>query len=422
MIFSFPTLSKEDKSLFGVIFIALCLRILWAIVVPVIPVSDGHAYDILALNLANGYGYGFRSHLGELGLPSWPVGVSFIYSIFYRLFGHTYTPIVIFNLFLAGVTIAMAMHLAAKWFGQQVALLTGLLLALWPGQIQFTTVLASELIVNALVLLAMVIWFKDQTPSWSRSCLMAIVFAIASYVRVTSLLIPLLLLFFRWVDTHKVVNTLKEGLLIYAVMALLIAPWSIRNTLISGQFVLLSTNGGLNLWLGNNPDPSSKGFPAPVKQMNPAQRDNYLKKIAIAYIKEEPLLFIKRMMSKVYNTYNRETIGVHWNMEGLILHYGTQSLLPLKIVSQVFWLSVLGLAIIGIVLLSKQKGWTMMVHLVMIMWGYFTLVHAIFISGDRFHFYSVPMISMLSALALAHVFELFKTHQRTRSHQPSRSG
>ena len=47
-----------------------------------------------------------------------------------------------------------------------------------------------------------------------------------------------------------------------AAIAATIAPWSIRNNAVFGEFVLLSTNGGPNLWMGNNPD--STGFYMPL--------------------------------------------------------------------------------------------------------------------------------------------------------------
>ena len=398
--------------------IALLLRIVWAVAVPVVPLSDSHAYDTFAQNIANGYGYGWTS----TSLTAyWPVGTSFVYTLFYRVFGHTYLPIVVFNLLLALLIIGVSMHLAKIWFGHRIALLTGLLLALWPSQIQFTTVLASELLFTALVLVVVMVWFNERNNLWSRAILVGIVLAAASYVRPTALLIPLLLLFFRWVSTREILKTLNAILIVFVLMALLIAPWSIRNTQLYGQFVLISTNGGANLWMGNNPNSKGEYMKIPtteeLAEMNMAQRDKYLGAVAIAYIKEKPLEFVIRTLKKLVYLHDHETIGVHWNKRGLVARYGSEVLLPLKAISQIYWLLVLGLALIGIILLGKQHGWRVMIaHPTVVVWGYFTSVHAVIIVSDRMHFYSIPMIAILAALTLTNRLDWLDTRRRLKRH------
>ena len=397
---------------FWILFIALSLRILWAIAaVPIVPVSDCNAYDTFAQNLANGYGYGWVR--GEL-TAHWPPGTSFVYSIFYRLFGHTYVPIIILNLVLGITIIWGSMRLAERWFNQQVAWLTGLILTLWPVTIQFTTVLSSELLFTALLLIALVIWLNESTPIWLRALLVGLVLAAACYVRSATLFIPLLLLLFRWVNTREILRSIAAIIVVFMVISLLIAPWSIRNTRLYDQFVLISTNTGVALWIGNNPEMVDGGHmevPPELEEkmvgMNLAQRSTYLKALAIDYIKQEPLKFVTRSFKKLFRLHMRDTIGVAWNEKGLVYRYGTGVLLPLKIVSEGYWLVMLGLALMGIILLGKQQGWlTMIVHPVVVIWGYFAFGHAVTEISDRYHFYSIPMIAILAAFVIAYILKI----------------
>ncbi|MEQ9370572.1 MAG: glycosyltransferase family 39 protein [Coleofasciculus chthonoplastes F3-SA18-01] len=404
-------LSKNHQPDLGIILIALGLRILWAIAVPVIPVSDSNAYDTFALNLATGQGYGWKS-----GDPTayWPPGTSFVYALFYWLFGHSYLPIIVFNLLLTAVIIWVSMRLAETWFNRRIAIVTGIILALWPSQIQFTTVLASELLFTALVLVGLWLWFNERFTLRSRALGVAVVLAAASYVRPTALLIPILLLFVRAVRTREIFKNLTATLVMFVVMALLIAPWSIRNTQVFGQFTTISTNSGANLWMGNNPKSTGGYMPLPpdVKEMNEAQRDDYLKSVAVAHIKEKPFLFIRRSLVRLVQTHARESIGVAWNEKGLVKRYGTGVLLPLKIINQLYWLAALGLGLIGIVLLGKQQGWVMMIsHPTVLLWGYFAAVHAVIVAQDRYHFPSIPMIAILAALTLV---SLLKVRQKSQ--------
>jgi hypothetical protein len=192
-------------------------------------------------------------------------------------------------------------------------------------------------------------------------------------------------------------------------MAIIIAPWSYRNTQLFGQFTLLSTNNGAVLWMGNNPKSKGGYMPLPeeTKGMNESQRNQYLKSLAKEYIKEEPLVFIQRCIIRLIDTHSRESIGVAWNKKGLISRYGSSILLPLKIISQLYWLLALGLSLIGIIILGKQHGWlNVIIHPTVVIWVYLAGVHVVIISNDRYHFASIPMIAILAALALEYGLDL----------------
>lgn len=385
--------------------IGLAVRLLWAIAVPVVPVSDSHAYDLFARNLATCQTYGWECHQ-----PSayWPVGTSFVYAVLYRLFGQTYSSIVVLNLLLAIVTIWSSMLLAEQWFGRRVAALTGLIFALLPSQIEFTTVLASEQLFTALSLLAVLLWTQERLSLWWRAAIVGAVLAATCYVRPTALLIPMLLLFLRFVSTREIRRSLVATGLMLAVMGLLIAPWSLRNVQVFGQFVLISTNGGTNLWMGNNPTSTGTymDLPRETDQMNEAERDKYLKAIAVAYIKEQPVLFVRRSVQRIIDTYSRESIGVVWNEPGLTRRYGNRILMPLKLLNQLAWLPLLLLGIAGIGLLIAQRGWWMtLTHPTVLLWGYFTAVHAVIVAQDRYHFPAIPLIATLAAVAIVALLE-----------------
>jgi 4-amino-4-deoxy-L-arabinose transferase-like glycosyltransferase len=394
--------SLARQNYYGWLIVAtLLLRIAWAFLVPVVPISDSHAYDVFAQNIAQGNGYGWRQ-----GEPTayWPVGTSLIYAILYFIFGHHYLPIVILNLVLSGFIVWACMYLAETWFDRKAAIATGLLFALLPSQIQFTTVLASELIFNALVLLALVFWFNFRLMLWQKAIFAGIALAAASYVRPTAMLLVILLLFIHWLQQRQPLLTLKAGVIMVTLLILLIAPWSIRNTTVFGQFVTISTNGGANLWMGNNPN-STGGYmelPEAVAGMNEAVRDTYLKQQAIAYIKEAPGVFVINTGRRLFDTYSRQTIGIAWNEAGLTARYGAWILAPLKLWNQLFWMGTLGLGVVGAGCLVRSQGWFAAgTHTTIVLWAYFTAIHAFIVSQDRYNFPSVPMIVILGGFAIA---------------------
>ncbi len=301
------------RSFAVILIVAVVLRVAWAVAVPVIPISDGHAYDTFAQNLASGDGYGW-----EAGIPGayWPVGLSFVYSLFYRVFGHTYTPIVIFNIIVGVLTIVLTIEFTRRQFGPPAALLAGGLMAAWPSQIEYVTVLASELPFTCLVVGAILLWTLGNVNLWARAVLVGVLLAAASYIRPTAILLPFAFAFGHALRKKQLLKPVAAVCVIIAVMALLIAPWTARNMRAFGRFVLISTNGGVTLWMGNNPLAPLQRIEGPlpgVQGMSEVEREVHLKEEAIVYIKKHPVKFVVRSARKLVLLHSRETISVHFS-------------------------------------------------------------------------------------------------------------
>jgi len=391
----------------------LLVRILWVIAVPVQPVSDGVAYDTFARSVAAGDGYGW-----EPGQPGayWPPGTAFVYAALYAIFGTNYTPIVLLNLLLYLILSGTTMALAARWFTRRVSLLAGMLLACWPLHVQFTTVLASELLFSTAIAAGWWLWSNEAIALRLRALLLGGVLGGAIYVRTTGLLLPALFACSRGVRTREVFHSGVAALLATIIALGLVAPWSYRNYQAFGEFVLVSTNSGPVFWMGNNPESTGSymALPPEVEGMSETERSEFLKTIALEHVRERPLLFAWRSVVRLVKTHARETIGVAWNSAALEERYGSGSLLWFKVASQLYWLPVLGFAIAGALRLGRLTGWlAMATHPTVLTWGYFAGVHALVIAQDRYHFPSTPWIAVLAAYAIAGMLG------RDRNQQPS---
>lgn len=384
-----------------ILLVAAVLRLGWAALIPVIPVSDSHAYDTFAQNIVAGHGYGWKA-----GEPSaiWPVGTSAVYAAIYSLFGHSYAGIVALNIAVGVATTWLIALLTCRWFGQTAALVAAALYACWPSQIQFTTVLASELLYNFVCLLCLAVWYSRI--SWpTRSGLSGVLFAAASYFRTPALLLPALLSARDIaVDRSRIVSRIAGLAIVIAVMAILIAPWSIRNTRAFGEFVVMSNNSGINLWMGNNLSDSIRYMALPdeeLRGMNEAQKDSYLKREALDYIRAEPAAFVWRTIRKLVDLHSRETIGVHWNMQGIERNLGSGAIVPLKWLATSYWWFVLMLGVLGAVALVKSAGpWLALLHPFVLLWIYYALMTAVVVSQDRYHFPSIPSIAALGGVGV----------------------
>ncbi len=370
----------------AVMALALVVRLVWAVVVPMSPLSDCAIYDGAAQRLARGLPYTIDA---ASSTPSahWPVGTSFMYSLVYRVFdpgAWGYRPVVALNLVVSMAVVWLSMAVARKGFGARAGTVTGVLMALWPMHIEYTTIIGSEPVFTALMLGGILLWPNSakksglesgesgssaarQCPAISRiPCLLAsgLCLAAATYVRPTSLLFPGILAGIDVLRTRRLLMPIGRGAIVGAVVIAALLPWSFRNQRVFHQFVLVSTNTGTNMWMGNNPDTTGY-YQAPPQMddsLNEAQKDKELGRIGKEYIRKDLVGFVKRSVVKAIRLHDRETIGVAWNQKGLErvssafepkAGSGTKGL---KAVSSGYWYLMLLLGAAGGVILARRDG------------------------------------------------------------------
>jgi len=392
-----------------VLTVALVLRVIWGLAIPVIPLSDSHAYDVFAQNVALGYGYGWTpGHLTAY----WPPGTSAIYALCFKVFGHQYMPIVLLQAVVGVGIVALSIALARRWFSDATAITTGWLVSCWPLLIQYTTILASELFFVFFFLLAF--WFASMPGRTllGRGALGGLALAAASYVRPIALVMAPLLYLENLFNNRQRFAAGQACVVTVLVMSVCILPWTIRNWSVFHRFVVVSTNGGTNLWMGNNPESTGRYMSEPKLDIsNEVDRDRYLGRLAIQYIVQHPVTFLVRMTKKAFGLYDRQSIGVVWNEEGIVKRLGRGFVLPLKLGSSVYWWLVLAAGIYGIFMFAIRFGLRKLVlsppfaTLV-----YFTLVYSVTVTGDRYGVSSIPFVAMFSAYAWGHMrTEFLKT-------------
>jgi 4-amino-4-deoxy-L-arabinose transferase-like glycosyltransferase len=397
-----PVLPPGWRGPYGaVILIALVVRAIWGSIVPVVPVSDCNLYDLFARNLASGFGYCFVPGQPTIYLP---VGAPFLFSLCYRVFGIHYAPIVILNILLGVGSVALTMALARRWFGPSVAFFAGLLLALWPSQVEFSTALATETPFIFFMLAGCYAFLSDRLPWFPLAVLSGLLFAAATYVRPLALPLPILLLIPSLFTDRRPVRPVLRTLVVMLVMGSCMVPWALRNKRVSGAFIF-SGHGGVNLFLGNSPgwQEYAKHIPHYVWNLSELDRDRTFKKLAYQYIKEYPLDFVGRTLLKLVKFHERESIGVRWNFPGLEQRFSPGVILGLKIFNNVYWWAALLLGLGGIIRLVRLRGpLHALIHPTVLIWCYFAAVHALTVTMDRYHFPVIPCIAILGSLCLSH--------------------
>jgi 4-amino-4-deoxy-L-arabinose transferase-like glycosyltransferase len=388
----------------SVLIVAIMLRVIWAWLVPVVPISDSFLYDAFAQSIANGNGYAFPN--GDITVY-WPVGTSAIYALIYKIFGISYVPIAIFNIVIGVAIVWLSYSIAQRYVQENVALIAAFLVAIWPILIEFTTILASELIFIFLILSALYVWGCKQSSPILRAITWGALICAATYVRPTALPIIALLPILDWL-VNKDWRAAIQSLMIAAITAtLLFSPWVYRNQQIFGEFVLVSANGGANLWMGNNPN-SNGGYTdltdLPFK--NEVARDNYFKKEAIDFIVHNPLSYAQLALKRVLITYKAETIGIVWNGY-LEKRFSKPILMGMKLVSSIFWWLILAFASIGVYKLLKQRQLKLF-NVLFVLAAFFFVFPILTVAQDRYHLPINPFLAIFAAYALQDLLAKYK--------------
>ncbi len=384
--------------------LALALRVLWALLLPVDPVSDAAAYHVFATNIAVHGVYGFTP---DSPGAYWAVGPAAIYAAGYLLFGVGAPLAVILPNLISSLVAVVALHdLGRRWFGPAEGRIAALLFACWPMGIQFTTVLASELHFIALSLVGLAAWDRRGLSvtgmAWVAGAGAA--FALATYVRPIALLLPAALALAAILRApRRELPAILQAVLATLIIFALVSPWSARNERVLGERAFVSTNFWPNFWMGNHAGTDGEYMPLPPDApRDEIARAAHMRDLALQDLRADPGGFVWRTLWKAVRLHERETIGVGWNEAGIVALGGTAAVTGLKLLSTAYWYGLLAAGLAGVVVLARRhSAWQALVSVPVWLWLYYTAIHAIIVIGDRYHMPAVPMIVLLAAAALA---------------------
>ena len=197
-----------------------------------------------------------------------PPGYPYFLSLVYRVAGPNYVAARVAQMALGMLSVLLAYGLARRLFGARTALLTAAFMALYWAFVYFEGELqAPVLLVFLGLLVAHTLCWWVQRLTWNRALLCGLAIGVFSLVRVNLLLfVPVVLVWAWWVaGRHQARRAYLTGALaLLAGVVATIAPATIRNYVVAHEFVLISANGGINLYAGNNEQSDGVSAKLPV--------------------------------------------------------------------------------------------------------------------------------------------------------------
>jgi Tfp pilus assembly protein PilF len=169
---------------------------------------------------------------------------------FRAIVGENFFALYLLQHLLSIATAGLLALIARRSAGDVAGLGTAVLAMLYHPAIFFASAPLSETI--AILFLAAALWFAGKTERAERTRLIAGLFAGASALaRPNLLLVPVV-----WAGERLAARRFREAALVFAGVAAIVLPVTLRNLAASGHPVLISSNGGLALYHGNGPGAS----------------------------------------------------------------------------------------------------------------------------------------------------------------------
>ena len=162
-----------------------------------------------------------------------------------------------FNIFLGSLTCLLIWHLGCRLFNPVVGITAAIAAAVYGPFIFFDGEVLPATLGTFLDLAGLILLLRCLERPTARGFLVAgIVFGLASLTIATVLTFVVTAAIFIWVMSERqhtsVVARLREPGVFLLGVVLVISPVTLRNIVISGDTVLISSNAGVNFYVGNN--------------------------------------------------------------------------------------------------------------------------------------------------------------------------
>ncbi|MBU0517636.1 glycosyltransferase family 39 protein [bacterium] len=232
-----------------IVLIALLLRLLHLFSVAHAPFFDtpyldAGAFDQKALLFAEGQPFDDRAYFQA------PFYIYFLGTI-YKLFGHSYWAATLIQVLLSTATVWLTYLLAKRLYNRSTALLAALILAFYGPLIHYSSqLLITTLFVFWVALFLLLLDKAREQQKFRDYLLLGVIFGLAAITRPNILIFaPIALLYLLLRSRDKI----KRAVLFLAGALLIILPVTIRNYIVEKDLVLISSQAGVNFYMGNNP-------------------------------------------------------------------------------------------------------------------------------------------------------------------------
>ena len=315
-----PTKSTRKYSLTPIVLVvfiaALVTRLIYFLQVqdcPLfqVPTIDAGIYYDLAKTFAKG------QWLQPLSEPYWqPPFYPFLLALWIKAAGPSVFAAKLAQMALGAVNCALVAIIGARIFDRRVGLIAGLIMAFYAPIIYFDGELLTPTIQTFFNSCALLILLRAMDKkSMLLFCIAGLVIGLSTIIRPDGAFFLLAAVIWIIISLRKSMRMQQIWAICLAMIlcaALPVIPLTVRNMVIGKDFVPISTNGGLNFYIGNNPNeeqtrairpgPDWDALQALPKKENPnakpSAQSTFFYGKSIRYALENPVAYSKLLFKK----------------------------------------------------------------------------------------------------------------------------
>jgi len=325
-------MKKTHAILLVILLLAVAVRVLVAVylgdVVDAPPLlTDQRSYHALGERLVAGQGFSFDRGWYPFTAADTPTAHwSFLYSLFvasiYGIFGVHPVSVRILQAILGGMLLPLTVYVFSRRLFQApsfrqhnvdveaLALLAAGIAAFYPYFILYSATLMTEtLYIIALLWTLYLAMRLAERPSLKHGLLFGISLGTATLLRQSILpWIMILMIWLGWVALRSGVFRRMIGALAVSglLLALMIAPFTIRNYRVYGEFLLLNSNAGYAMYSAQHPmhgtdfqEFTAAPVPTELTGLNEAQMDRDLMRRGIGFVLADPGRYLQLSLSRL---------------------------------------------------------------------------------------------------------------------------
>ena len=388
-------------------FVAVRLALLLIPLAP--PSSDAGWYLARAITLAAQHSY------SQAGIPTayWPVGYPAFLALLFKVTGPSLLAVRLANFAFSACTFWFLYLVTRKMLRDELAARGSvLLLTVYLNNAAYVPLVLTETIYTFLLLCASVFLLTKRT--WLFALLAGLILGLATLVKTQTILLTPVLACVTYLDEWSRRAMGRAAVRVGAVLCvslLVLIPWTIRNYMVFGKFVLVSTNGGMSLLTGNNPsmvgnyrinyagrDPLVKQAQFSVKDQVAA--DQRARALAFRWIRDNPSKFLALIPQKVFRLWAIDGEG-EWGYEDSPFYLNHKIWFrAARVANQCFYVAVLLLFIVGAWNLLQNRTQLIAFYGIAVIFV-FTAISMIFSGQSRYHFPAMPFVFSYVAWILA---------------------
>ncbi len=400
--------------LLAILLLAAALRVTLVLAAPYRPCADFDVYHRAGVHMAETWTLGVPA-CADTARPSYrcfyPPGQVFALGVMYRLFGTHVWAGQLLNVVWMLISIVGVWYLGCSLFGEWAGRAAALVVALLPSTIFGCLLLGAETPETPWLIGAMCLYVGPMQRSrgrrvWLAALLCGLLLGVGSLIRPTYVLLPVVMGLHMLLSRPGRKRAIALAVLVALGTAAVVLPWTWRNYRVTGGFILISSNGGGNLWSANNPQARGDYTEATwVYLFENAEDDLSLQRLgkqkAWKWIRRHPRWFARLAVQKFVLFWYSDKEIAWWALEQPHIEHPELGVPPRmrelgESISSGFYAMCLILAAVS--LAQDRRAWwrDRRWMVIAVFCAYFTAVHMVFEAQGKYHFMLVPILCVLS--------------------------